>query len=99
MERGPSLVVSVARHAGTRDFLSCLGCSSQQSIKYLFPFPHRTLFQFMSPHRPATWAGSRAGAPVSECVLWFSLKADADANPNVLKPMTARNVAARKTSV
>jgi hypothetical protein len=22
----------------------------------------------MCPHRPATWAGSRAGSPVSECV-------------------------------
>jgi hypothetical protein len=22
----------------------------------------------MCPHRPATWAGSRAGPPVSECV-------------------------------
>ncbi len=43
---------------------------------------HRTQFQFMCPHRPATWAGSRAGPLVSECVspvalphsskTWFS---------------------------
>ncbi len=31
-------------------------------------FPRRRLFQFMCPHRPATWAGSRAGPPVSECL-------------------------------
>jgi hypothetical protein len=29
-------------------------------------FPRRT--QLMCPSRPATWAGSRAGQPVSECV-------------------------------
>ncbi len=40
--------------------LSCLGCP-------VF-FPHRTLFQFICPHRPANWAGSRAGPPVSEYV-------------------------------
>jgi hypothetical protein len=41
-------------------------------------FPHRTLFQFMCPHRPAAWAGSRAVPPVSECVspvLSFSFSA------------------------
>jgi len=26
---------------------------------------HRTLFQFLCPHRPASKAGSRAGSPVS----------------------------------
>ncbi len=40
-----------------------LGSSSQPSTKYYFP--HRTLFHFISSHRPATWAGSRAGSPVS----------------------------------
>ncbi len=28
-------------------------------------FPHRTLFQFICPHRPVSWADSRAGSPVS----------------------------------
>ncbi len=38
-------------------------CSSQLSIKYYFP--RSIFFHFISPHRPATWAGSRAGSPVS----------------------------------
>ncbi len=42
------------------------GCPGQPITKYFFP--HRALFQFMCPHRPETWAGSRAGPPVSECV-------------------------------
>jgi hypothetical protein len=36
----------------------------QPSTKYYFSY--RTLFHFISPHHPATWAGSRAGSPVSE---------------------------------
>jgi hypothetical protein len=40
----------------------CLGCSSQPSTNI---FPHCTLFQFLCPHRPTSWAGSRAGSPVS----------------------------------
>ncbi len=32
-------------------------------------FSHRTLLQFICPHRPACWAGSRAGSPVS----WYSM--------------------------
>ncbi len=28
-------------------------------------FPHRKLFQFICPHRPASWAGTTAGSPVS----------------------------------
>jgi len=39
------------------------GCSSRPSTKYFFP--GRTLFIFLCPHRPASWAGSRAGSPVS----------------------------------
>jgi hypothetical protein len=46
--------------------LSWLVYSGHPSTKYLFP--HRTLFQFMCPHHLGTWAGSRAGPPVSECV-------------------------------
>jgi hypothetical protein len=33
------------------------------STKYYFLY--RTLFHLISFHRPATWAGSRAGSPVS----------------------------------
>ncbi len=46
--------------AGTRDFLSCLGCFSWPSTIF---FHHCTLFHFVCPHRPASWAGSRAGSP------------------------------------
>jgi hypothetical protein len=45
-------------------FLSCLARSSRPSTKYFF-FPHRTLFHFIRTHRLASWAGSRAGSPVS----------------------------------
>ncbi len=52
-----------------QQILSCLGCSSQPSTKYFFP--HRTLFPFISPHRPGTWAGSRAGSPLSVCLVVY----------------------------
>ncbi len=57
---------SLVSGASIGDFLSCLGCSCQPSTKYFFP--HRTMFQIMCPHSSATWAGSRAGPPVSACV-------------------------------
>jgi hypothetical protein len=59
-------LVRWARHAGTRDFYPGLAALVSPITKYFFP--HHTLFQFMCTHRPATWAGSRAGPPVSECV-------------------------------
>ncbi len=64
-ERGLSWLVCWACPAVCRykRFLFCLGFSSQPSTKDFFP--HRTLFQFLSHHRPASWAGSRAGSPVS----------------------------------
>jgi hypothetical protein len=52
-----------ARLAGIRYFCSALAALSQPSTIYYFP--HRTLFHLISPHRPATWVGSRAGSPVS----------------------------------
>ncbi len=66
-EKGPSLVDRWARRAGIQEtfILSWLLWSTQYII---FFFPHRTLFQFMCPHYPATRAGSRAGPPVSVCV-------------------------------
>jgi hypothetical protein len=68
-ERGPSLVGSFrwARRAGRRNFILHW---LLWSARYKIFFPHRTLFQFMCPHRPTTLAGgSRAGSPVSECVF------------------------------
>jgi hypothetical protein len=49
-----------------QEILFRLGCSSRPSTKYFFP--HRTQFRFLCPHRPASWAGSRAGSPVSKYV-------------------------------
>ncbi len=49
--------------AVNRNFCPAPGYSNQPSIEY--HFPHRTLFHFFSPHRPAIWAGRRAGSPVS----------------------------------
>jgi|688.fasta_scaffold452096_1 hypothetical protein len=50
-------VVCWALRAGTGDFCPALGCSSF--------FPPRTLVQLICPQRLASWAGSRAGVPVS----------------------------------
>ncbi len=61
---------------GTRDFCSALAAlvGSVQNIFFLA----RTLFQFLCPHyRPASWAGSRTGSPVSvSYVLSVSPRAD-----------------------
>ncbi len=48
-----------------KKFLFCLGSlvSTVQNI-----FCHRALCQFLGPHRPASWAGSRAVSPVSSYV-------------------------------
>ncbi len=46
-------------------FLFCLSCSSQPSTKYIMN-PHRTLFHFICPHYPVSWAGSPAASPISE---------------------------------
>ncbi len=56
-------LVRWACRAGTRDFFSALSAlvSSMQNIF----FPHHTLFKFLCSHRPAIWAGSRAGSPFS----------------------------------
>ncbi len=62
-------LVRWARRAGTRDFYPALAAlvSPAQNIIFL------TVYYFNScvPHRPATWAGSRSGPPVSEC--WSGL--------------------------
>jgi hypothetical protein len=45
------------------DFCPALAALVSPRTKYYFP--RRTLFHFISPHRPATGADSRAGSPVS----------------------------------
>jgi hypothetical protein len=65
-ERDTFLVGSLCLSCRCKLFLFCLGCFSQPSTKYFFP--HRTLLQFLRPQYPASWAGSRAGSPVSYCV-------------------------------
>jgi hypothetical protein len=55
-------MVRWACRAGTRDFCPALLASGRHST--IYSFPRRTLFQFLCPHRPATWAASRAGFPV-----------------------------------
>ncbi len=67
MKEGPSLVGSLGSSSRHKRFfiLPWLLWSAQYKIFFLSP----TLFQIMCPHRPATWAGSLAGLPVSEwCV-------------------------------
>ncbi len=56
-------LVRWACRADSRDFYSALA-ALVGPVQNIF-FPHRTLFQFLCPHRPAGWAGSRAGSPVS----------------------------------
>jgi hypothetical protein len=65
-EKGPSLVNSLGLSCRYKRFLSCLGCSGRLNTKYVFP--HRTLFQFICPHHPASYVGSSAGSPVSNYV-------------------------------
>jgi hypothetical protein len=60
-EMGPSLVGSLGLSCQYKRFLSCLDCPSKPNSKYF----HRTLFQFVCPHCPASWASSRVGSPVS----------------------------------
>jgi hypothetical protein len=62
-ERGPFLVGSLGLSCQYKRFSFCLGYSSRPCTKYCFP--HCTLFQLLCPHRPASWAGNRAGSPIS----------------------------------
>ncbi len=56
-----------ARCAGTIDFCPAMAALVMPSKKYYFS--HRPLFHFISLYRPATWAGSCAGSPVSESLV------------------------------
>jgi hypothetical protein len=60
MNGGPFLVGSLGR-AGTRFFSVLAALVSQYKIF----FRQCELFQFLCPHRPASWTGSLAGSPVS----------------------------------
>jgi hypothetical protein len=64
-ERGPSSVGSLGLSCRYKRFLSCL-------VALVGPYPHRTLFQLICPHRPASWAGSHAGSPISYVSLVLS---------------------------
>jgi hypothetical protein len=58
-------MVHWARRAGPLDFCPALAALFGP-VKLLFP--HRTLFHFIRPHRPARWAGSSAESPVSKFI-------------------------------
>ncbi len=72
----PIWLVCWARRVGTIDFCPALAAlvSPEQNC-----YPYHTLFHFISPHRPAKWAGSRAGSPVS--VLLVSLSQSSCVSP------------------
>ncbi len=55
-----------ASRLGTRDFYSALA-ALVSPVQKLFSSPY-TISICVSPHRPSTWTGRRAGPPVSECV-------------------------------
>jgi hypothetical protein len=59
MKRVLPWLVRWACRAGTRHFGPALA-ALVGSVQNIF-FPHRTLFQFICPYRPASWADSRAG--------------------------------------
>jgi hypothetical protein len=56
-------MVCWACRAGKRDFCTALAAGVGPVQKDFFPL--HTLFQLFCPHSPASWAGSRAGSPVS----------------------------------
>jgi hypothetical protein len=58
----PPWWVRGACRASTRNLCPALAALV---AKYKICFPHLTLFQFICPHHPASWTGSRAGLPVS----------------------------------
>ncbi len=73
-EWGPSWLVRLTCLSGTRDFCSALAVLVGL-VKNIF-FLHVHYFNSVCPHRPASWAGSRAGSPVFyyvSRVTWLSL--------------------------
>jgi hypothetical protein len=63
MKGGLSWLGPWAYPAGTRYYCFALAALVGQ-IQNIF-CPHRTLYQPLCPHPPASWTGSRAGSPVS----------------------------------
>jgi hypothetical protein len=55
-----SWLIRWSRCSGTKNVYPALAASAHYNIF----FSHHTLSQFLCPHRPATWAASRAGPPV-----------------------------------
>jgi hypothetical protein len=55
-----------ARLSGTRDSYAALA-ALVRSVQSFFFFSSYTTYSIYDPHCPATWAGSRAGTPVSAC--------------------------------
>ncbi len=68
-DRGPSLVGSLGLLCWLKRFLFSLGCSSRPSKKYFFP--HRTQFEFICPHHPASWAAVVLGRLSLSMCLWI----------------------------
>jgi hypothetical protein len=60
--REPSMFVLQARRAGTRDLYPSLAALVSSVQHIIFLAAHVFI---ICPHRPATWAGSRARSPVS----------------------------------
>ncbi len=91
-EWGPSLVGSLGLSCWYKKFLFCLGWSSRLSTKYFFP--HRTLFELLCPHCPASCA--RQPCWVACLLVRVSGVAEhlhAEGRPNgfFLSPMIFRN--------
>jgi hypothetical protein len=63
-ERGPSLTGSFGSSCRYKRFFYLALTALVSPVQNIF-FPYRTLCHFICPHRPATWARSRAGSPVS----------------------------------
>jgi hypothetical protein len=61
-KRGPSLISSLDSSYWSKGFFPALAALGAQVQNI---FPHCLLFQFICPHRPASWADSCAGSPVS----------------------------------
>ncbi len=65
-KRGPVLVGSLgSRRVSTRDFDPALA-ALVGPVQNIFSSPYT--IHFFCPHRPASWAGSHAGSPVSSYV-------------------------------
>ncbi len=63
IRKGSSLLGLLGSSCRYNSFLSCLSYSIVNPVQNI-SFPRCTLFHCISPHHPATWAGSRAGSPV-----------------------------------